>query len=57
MRYDFVAAIGVCLDRDKRPVVVIAGDGSIQMNIQALQTTVYHELPIKILLFNNQVRY
>jgi len=34
-------------------VVDIAGDGSIQMNIQELATAVYHRLPIKIIILNN----
>ena len=34
-------------------VVCLAGDGSIQMNIQELQTIVQHRLPIKIFVFNN----
>jgi acetolactate synthase-1/2/3 large subunit len=34
-------------------VVCLAGDGSIQMNIQELQTIVHHELPIKIFVFDN----
>jgi len=53
MGYDIPAAIGACFAHNKKRVVCLAGDGSIQMNIQELQTIAYHKLPIKILLFNN----
>jgi len=46
-------SIGACIANNKKPVVCIEGDGSIMMNIQELQTVVYHKLPIKIFLFNN----
>jgi acetolactate synthase-1/2/3 large subunit len=38
---------------DPRPVVLIAGDGSFQTNIQELQTVVRNRLPIKIVIVNN----
>lgn len=53
MGYDIPAAIGACFASDKSPVIVITGDGSIQMNIQDLQTIVFHKLPIKIFVLNN----
>lgn len=53
MGYDLPAAIGACFANDRRPVVCIAGDGSIQMNLQELQTIIHHKLPIKIFLLNN----
>src|SRR3989344_4093002 len=37
----------------KKPVVCIIGDGGFQMNIQELQTMIYHKLPIKIFIINN----
>lgn len=46
-------AIGACIANNKKPVICMEGDGSIMMNIQELQTLVYHKLPIKIFLFNN----
>jgi acetolactate synthase-1/2/3 large subunit len=54
MGYDLPAAIGVCAARgtDKR-VVCIAGDGSIMMNIQEMQTIVGNGMPVKIFLVNN----
>ncbi|HLD25149.1 MAG TPA: thiamine pyrophosphate-binding protein [Patescibacteria group bacterium] len=53
MGYDISAAIGACIANGRKRVVCIAGDGSIQLNIQELQTIVYHKLPIKIFLINN----
>lgn len=46
-------ALGVCVANNKKPVVCLEGDGSIMMNLQELQTIIYHNLPIKIFLFNN----
>ena len=53
MGYDLPAAIGACFANGKKRVICIAGDGSIQMNLQELQTIVHHNLPIKIFLLNN----
>lgn len=53
MGYDLPAAIGSCLARKKRPVVLITGDGSLQMNLQELQTAVANQLPLKIFVLNN----
>lgn len=53
MGYDLPAAIGACVANGKEPVICFTGDGSIQMNIQELQTIAYHKLPIKIFVFNN----
>ena len=54
MGYDLPASIGASFAQgtDKR-IICIAGDGSIQMNLQELQTIVYHQLPIKIFVLNN----
>jgi acetolactate synthase I/II/III large subunit len=52
MGYDLPAAIGACLGAGRR-VVCLAGDGSIQMNLQELQTIVHHDLPVKIFVFDN----
>ncbi|MBU2540185.1 thiamine pyrophosphate-binding protein [Patescibacteria group bacterium] len=46
-------SIGACIANNKKPVICLEGDGSIMMNIQELQTVIYHKLPIKIFLFNN----
>lgn len=34
-------------------IILITGDGSIQMNLQELQTIIHHRMPIKIFLINN----
>jgi len=53
MGYGFPAAIGAQVACPDRTVVDIAGDGSIQMNIQELATAVQHELPVKVCILNN----
>jgi len=53
MGYGFPAAIGAQLAFPDKLVVDVAGDASIQMNIQELATAVCHKLPIKILILNN----
>ena len=54
MGYDLPAAIGVAAATgfDKR-VICIAGDGSIMMNIQEMQTIAGMNLPVKVILLNN----
>lgn len=52
MGYDLPAAIGVCRAVG-REIVCISGDGSIQMNLQELQTILTNRLPIKIFVINN----
>jgi acetolactate synthase-1/2/3 large subunit len=52
MGYDLPAAIGAAFAA-KDEIVLITGEGSIQMNLQELQTIVHHHLPIKIFLINN----
>jgi acetolactate synthase-1/2/3 large subunit len=53
MGYGFPAAIGVQCAFPDALVVDIAGDGSIQMNIQEMATAVQYSLPVKIVLLNN----
>jgi acetolactate synthase-1/2/3 large subunit len=53
MGYDLPAAIGVAFARNGRRVICLAGDGSIQLNLQELQTVVHHQLPVKIFVLNN----
>jgi len=53
MGYDLPAAIGAAFARSGKRVICLAGDGSIQMNIQELQTVVHHHLPLKIFVLNN----
>ncbi|MEN6320670.1 MAG: thiamine pyrophosphate-binding protein [Syntrophaceae bacterium] len=53
MGYGLPAAIGACFANHKQRVICLEGDGSIQLNIQELQTVVHHQLPLKIFIFNN----
>ena len=53
MGWDLPAAIGAAVADPARKLVCLAGDGSILMNIQELQTIVNHRLPVKIFVFNN----
>jgi len=53
MGYGFPAAIGAQVGKPDAVVFDIAGDGSIQMNIQELATAVQHELPVNIAILNN----
>lgn len=53
MGYDLPAAIGACVASGKQDTVCFAGDGSIMMNLQELQTIKHHNLPIKIFVINN----
>ena len=53
MGYDLPAAIGAAVARGGKRVVCLAGDGSLQMNIQELQTLVHHRWPIKLFVLNN----
>jgi acetolactate synthase-1/2/3 large subunit len=46
-------AIGASFARNKGEVLCLVGDGGIMMNLQELQTIVHHQLPIKIIVFNN----
>ena len=54
MGYGLPAAIGACLANNNRDVICITGDGSIQMNIQELQTVVTNNLKVKIFIINNE---
>lgn len=53
MGYGFPAAIGAQIACPKELVIDIAGDGSIQMNIQELATAVINKLPVKVAILNN----
>lgn len=53
MGYGFPAAIGAQKGNPHRRVIDIAGDGSIQMNIQELVTAVHEKLPVIIAVLNN----
>jgi len=62
MGYDLPAAIGACVANKRycketgekeQDIICVTGDGSIQMNLQELQTIIHHQYPIKIFLINN----
>ncbi len=53
MGYDLPAAIGACVAEGGKEIACLSGDGSIQMNIQELQTIRTNRLPIKIFVINN----
>jgi len=54
MGFGLPAAIGAQMACPDKVVVDIAGDGSIQMNIQELATAVQYGLPVKVVILNNQ---
>ena len=53
MGYGLPAGIGAHFAAPDRPVVVISGDGSIQMNIQELSAAVQYHVPVKVVILNN----
>lgn len=53
MGYGFPASIGCAVARGGERVICIDGDGSFQMNIQELQTVVYHQYNLKTFIINN----
>lgn len=52
MGYDLPAAIGTAV-ASKKDVVCVTGDGSIMMNLQELETIRYNNLPVKVIVFEN----
>ena len=53
MGYGFPAALGAKIGNPEKDVIVISGDGGMQMNIQEMATAVVNELPIIICILNN----
>ncbi len=53
MGFGLPAAMGVKLGCPEKTVFDIAGDGSIQMNIQELMTVVCNKIPVKVAILNN----
>ena len=58
MGYGLPAAIGACIANEethehRRDVILLTGDGSLQMNLQELMTVITHKLPLKIFYINN----
>jgi len=54
MGFCLPAALGAKLGAPDRTVIVVIGDGGIQMNMQELGTAAEHKLPLKIIILNNQ---
>lgn len=54
MGFGLPAAIGAKIAQPEEEVILIAGDGSIQMNIQELGTIQEYNIPVKIIIFNNK---
>lgn len=53
MGFGLPGAIGAYFANPIRPVYLIAGDGGFQMNIQELQTVIFHKIPIKFIILNS----
>jgi acetolactate synthase-1/2/3 large subunit len=54
MGFGLPAAMGIKLHYPDEEVVCVTGEGSIQMNIQELSTCKQYDLPVKVLILNNQ---
>ena len=54
MGFCLPAATGICVAADRKPVVCVTGEGSLQMNIQEFQTIIQNRLPVKLFVINNQ---
>jgi acetolactate synthase-1/2/3 large subunit len=54
MGFALPAAVGATVAAGKAPVVMVAGDGGFQLNLQELQTIVRNKLPVKMVILNNQ---
>jgi acetolactate synthase I/II/III large subunit len=53
MGYDLPAAIGAAIAKEGKRMICLAGDGSLMLNLQELQTVVNYKLPVKIFVLNN----
>jgi acetolactate synthase-1/2/3 large subunit len=53
MGFSVPMAIGAYFAAPYRKVIAVTGDGSLQMNIQELQTIFHHQIPIKLFVINN----
>jgi acetolactate synthase-1/2/3 large subunit len=54
MGYDLPAAIGAVTSNSNGKTILVTGDGSLQMNIQELQTLVTYKMPLKIFVLENE---
>lgn len=55
MGYDLPAAIGALTANHQGRTILVTGDGSLQMNIQELQTLVTYKMPLKIFVLEMRV--
>jgi len=53
MGYGLPASIGAYIADRTKKIILIAGDGGFQMNLQELQSVIYYSIPVKIFIFNN----
>ena len=53
MGHGLPAAIGACLALGRKRIICVTGDGGLMMNIQELNTVLYHRLPVKLFVLNN----
>ena len=54
MGYGLPASIGACVSNEIGKTICVTGDGSIQMNLQELQTIVTYKLPLKLFVLENE---
>jgi len=54
MGYGLPASIGACVSNENGKTICVTGDGSIQMNLQELQTVVTYKLPLKLFVLENE---
>ena len=54
MGYDLPAAIGAITANENGRTILVTGDGSLQMNIQELQTLITYKMPLKIFVLENE---
>lgn len=53
MGFCLPAAMGIAIEKNDRPTISISGDGGFQMNLQELATIRSYNIPVKIIIFNN----
>jgi acetolactate synthase-1/2/3 large subunit len=53
MGFGLPAAMGATFGAPERPIILFTGDGGLQMNIQELGTIMQSDIPVKIVLLNN----
>jgi len=53
MGYGLPGAIGACIADKTKTLILIAGDGGFQMNLQELQSVIHYKIPVKIFIFDN----